>query len=295
MKETLLFIDANSLVHRTFHALPPLTTPQGEPSGALYGLSSVLLKLAKEQRPTYIAAFFDRQEPTFRDKLYADYKANRPPTDNKLLPQIKEAPTLLEMFGIRTFSEAGFEADDLIGTFVEHFKKTPDLTIIVLSGDQDLMQLVEDDRIFMQYMRKGITDFTLYNEDAVIKKFGFMPVQLPDYKGLIGDASDNIPGVPGIGPKTASDLLRAHGTLEEIFKNTSKLPPLLQKKFEGREEQALLSKNLATIHRLATISKPRLADLTLRSLDEARLAPYFENLGFQSLVKRLYNTTHTLF
>jgi len=123
-QETLLLIDANSLVHRAFHALPALTTPQGKPSGALYGLASIILKLLKEQRPTYCAAFFDRPEPTFRDKLYADYKAHRPPTDNMLLFQIKEAPHLFEQFGVLTFSESGFEADDLIGTFVDHFKKT---------------------------------------------------------------------------------------------------------------------------------------------------------------------------
>lgn len=294
MTETLLFIDANSLAHRTFHALPELTSPCGEPAGALYGLASILLKIIKEQRPTYIAAFFDRPEPTFRDTLYADYKAHRLPTADALLPQIKEAPHLFEAFGIKTFSEAGFEADDLIGTCVERFSKTPHLTIILLSGDQDLSQLVRDNHVLFQYMRKGITDFVVFDERGVKEKFGVPPALIPDYKGFIGDVSDNIPGVPGIGPKTAVHLLSKYGSMERIFDVLDELSPPLQKKLKGKKDQALLSKNLATIHRMASIPPVRLADLTLRSLDVTMLVPYLERLGFQSLVKRIYTTSNTL-
>lgn len=294
MADTLLLIDANSLVHRAFHALPPLTTPSGEPSGALYGLASVMLKLCKEQRPTYIAAFFDRREPTFREKLFADYKAHRPPTADALIPQLQEAPALFDQFGVKTFSEIGFEADDLIGTFVEHFKKTPDLTIVILSGDRDLLQLVDNDRVVLQYMRKGITDFVLYRESVVREEYGLSPRAIPDLKGLIGDMSDNIPGVRGIGPKTAAELLKTYGSLEAVFKHVAELSPSVQKKLSGQEQVASLSKNLATIHTVAQFPNLRLADLTLRSLDPRMLVGYFERFGFESLRNRLSAPSNTL-
>jgi len=294
MNGRLLLIDANSIIHRAFHALPPFTSSSGEPTGALYGLASALLKLIKEQRPAYAAAFFDRPEPTFRDKLYADYKAHRPPTAETLIPQIQEAPNLFAQFSIHSFSEAGFEADDLIGTFAERFKKTPGITVVVLSGDQDLLQLVENDKVLLAYMRKGISDFTLYNEESATQKLGLPPLLLPDYKGLAGDPSDNIPGVTGIGSKTARELLGAYGSIEKIFAHIKELSPALERKLEGKKDQALMSKNLATIHRMATMPHIRLADLTLRPLDETILVPYFTHLGFHSLTRRLYTNSNTL-
>src|SRR5580704_7510874 len=140
--KTLLLIDANSIIHRSFHAIPPFTTPDGRPSGAIYGIVSILLKLWREERPDYVAALFDRPEPTFRDKKYAEYKAQRPPAANELISQIIEAHHVFEAFGVKTFEKPGYEADDLISTFAERFKKEKDVLVMILTGDRDTLQMV---------------------------------------------------------------------------------------------------------------------------------------------------------
>jgi len=282
--QTLLLIDANALIHRSFHALPPLTTPRGEPIGAIYGLASTLLKILRENPPDYIAAAFDRPEPTFRKETFKDYKAHRPPTVQELVSQIIKAHELFQKFKIPTFEAPGFEADDIIGTFVENFKTEPDLKIVILTGDLDTLQLVQNKKVIVQTFKKGVGETIIYDEEAVLKRYGLKPEQMPDYKGLVGDPSDNIPGVKGIGPKTAKKLLNEFAILEKLFEN---LPPdhPAYKKLMPQKEKALFSKNLSVINVNAPINTD-LQQLKYPGLAAGDLIKYFTELGFQSLINR---------
>jgi len=294
MPKTLLLIDASALIYRFFYALPPLTTPRGEPIGAIYGLCGILLKilsLSKDnQPPDYIAAAFDRPEKTFREEEFKEYKIHRPPTKPELLSQIKRMYEVFENFGITIVEKPGFEADDLIGALAEKFKQSSELAegkIIILSGDLDVLQLVEDEKVLAQMTKTGISETQIYDEKAVEARFGIKPSQLPDYKGLVGDPSDNIPGIKGVGPKTAAPLIKEFGSVEGIFENLGLIPSKIVKKIEGQKEIALLSKKLATIRRNAPIDVKSLSDLVIKPLDKDKLAKYFEELGFKTLVGRL--------
>jgi len=290
----LLLIDANSIIHRSFHALPPLTAPDGKPSGAIYGLGSILLKLWREERPDYAAALFDRPEPTFRDKKYAEYKAQRPPTADELVVQLKEAHKLFEAFGITTFECAGYEADDLIATLAEKFKTMPDVQVVILTGDRDTLQMVEGDKLVVQTFNKGVSDTTIYNEAAVIEKYGIAPKQMVDYKALVGDSSDNIKGVPGVGPKTALELIKRFGTAKEMYKqldgaggaDDSAELKKLRERFGAFKKEAELSEMLVTLERHAPIEIPAIAELAPAE-DTRGAAAYFEKMGFATLLKRL--------
>jgi len=284
--KTLLLIDANSIIHRSFHALPPFTTPVGRPSGALYGIASILLKLWREARPDYVAALFDRPEPTFRDKKYAEYKAQRPPAADELIEQIKGAHDLFYAFGVRTFEKAGYEADDLIATLAEKFKHEDDLRVVILTGDRDTLQLVEGDRVVVETFNKGVSDTTVYDEAAVVAKYGLKPGQLVDYKALVGDPSDNIKGVSGVGPKTATETLQTFGSVENIFKNLAG-DPKLEKRFGPHRKDAELARELVTLERHAPIEVPALDDLAVPKEDPASMKIYFQTMGFITLVKRL--------
>jgi DNA polymerase-1 len=283
--KTLLLIDANSIIHRSFHALPPFTAPDGRPSGALYGIASILLKLWREERPEYAAALFDRPEPTFRDKIYAEYKAQRPPAPNELISQIIETHNLFDAFGIKTFEKAGFEADDLIATLAEKFKKEKDLRVVILTGDRDTLQLVEGDQIVVRTFNKGISDTTIYDEKAVVEKYGLKPTQLIDYKSLVGDASDNVKGVPGVGPKTATELLQKFGTVKKIYENLAS-DPKLEKKFAPFKKEAELSEELVTLEKNVPVEVPGLPALAPPDAP-VPLKAYFEKMGFATLIKRL--------
>lgn len=286
--KTLLLIDANALIHRFFHALPPFTGPDGAPTNALYGLSNVMLKILNEQKPEYVAAAFDTPEPTFREKEFAAYKAQRAETASELIPQLKKAPQVFESYGIRTFAIPGFEADDLVGSFVEMFREEKDLRIVIMSGDRDVLQLVEDDKIVGQMFKTGVTETIIYDEKGVEAKYGLKPKQLPDYKGLVGDVSDNIPGIKGVGPKTTATLLKEFGTLEEVFDNIAIITNrTVSKKLEGRREEALFSKRLATIRRDAPIGVSDLESLKVPLMDKEKLKTFFQSLGFKSLVERM--------
>jgi DNA polymerase-1 len=284
MKE-LLLIDANSLIHRAFHALPPLTSDSGTPSGALYGLSSILLKTLKEQKPDYIAAAFDRPEPTFRKEMFDDYKGTRPKAPDELISQIIEARKLFETFGIRTFEKAGFEADDIIGTLARRFGTHERLSVQILTGDLDTLQLVQGEKVVVEILKKGVSETVVYDERGVQERYGLKPEFLVDYKGLVGDASDNIPGVKGVGPKTAERLLLKYGRLENIFSAKAKDDPAAQKLFPFKET-ALLSKELATINDHVPITV-ELSNLEFKSLPTENLKNYFLAWNFGSLSKRL--------
>ncbi|MBI3046191.1 MAG: hypothetical protein HYY86_01430 [Candidatus Harrisonbacteria bacterium] len=282
----LLLIDANSLIHRSFHALPPLTTPKGEPINAVYGLSSILLKILREHQPDYVAAAFDRPEPTFRDEMFKEYKAHRPPTANELISQLHEAHETFQKFGIKVVEKAGFEADDIVGTLAEKFKNEPDVKVVIFSGDKDNLQLV-DDKVFVELLKTGVSKTITYDKALFLQQYGFSPEQLVDYKALVGDASDNIPGVTGIGPKGATDLIKEYGSVEKIYEEVGLIPKeVLRKKLESGRESAFLSKKLAMIKRDVSLELT-LVDLKQETLDKEELKKYFDGLGFKSLVERL--------
>ena len=288
-REKLLLIDANSLIHRSFHALPPFKTPDGHPSGALYGLASVLIKVLRERRPKYIAAAFDRREPTLREKEYGEYKATRAPTQSDLVAQLIEAHNLLGAFGIKTFDLVGFEADDIVATMAKKFagEKTQ---AIILSGDLDTLQVVDGDRIVVEFPQKGISETTIYDEEAVIGRFDLIPQKLADYKGLVGDTSDNIPGVPGIGPKTAVKLIKKHGTLEDMYKDIEEIgmkDEKLRKKLIEFKDQANLSKRLATLETKLDINVS-LSDIDItKSFKRENAIAYAQKLGSNTLQSRI--------
>jgi len=295
--KTLLLIDANGLVHRTFHALPAFTNSSNKPTGALYGLASILIKIlprpdsGEQKSVDFIAALFDRPEPTFRKELFKEYKIQRPKAPEALISQIKEAHTLFKCFNIKTFEIPGFEADDLIGSLVKKFKNIPDLKIKVLTGDLDTLQLVDNEKIVVEFLKTGVSETKIYDEKAVIERYGVFPAQLPDFKGLVGDASDNIPGVKGIGPKTASFLISKFETLENLFKAIETNPALIKdktlKKIFDNKEQALLSRDLAKIHCEAPVEVKDIEELAFKGFSKEELKKYFQDLGFKSLIKRL--------
>ncbi|MDR3582104.1 MAG: 5'-3' exonuclease H3TH domain-containing protein [Candidatus Pacebacteria bacterium] len=294
----LLLIDANSIIHRSFHAIPPFTTPDGKPSGAIYGIASILLKLWREDRPDYAAALFDRPEPTFREEKYAAYKAQRPPAPDELIQQIVEAHKLFEAFGIKTFEKPTFEADDLIATLAEKFKIKKDdadaardggendLQVVILTGDRDTLQLVEDDHVVVQTFNKGVSDTTIYNEKAVFEKYGIMPAQMVDWKALVGDPSDNIKGVPGVGPKTALELLQKFGSVEELFAHVGD-DEKIAKRIGPYRAEAELSRELVVLERNVPIGIPPLEALAPHN-DIRIIEEYFITMGFATLLKRIY-------
>jgi len=287
MKE-LLLIDAHALIHRMYHAMGPLTTPSGDPIGALYGLSGLLLNIIQEKvKPEYAAACFDLPQPTFRNKMYAEYKATRQAPADDLIPQLNGAREVFAHFGIPSFELAGYEADDLIGTLAERFKTEKDLQVVILSGDRDLLQLVEGEKVIAEMMKKGTSETDRYDEAAVLEKYELLPNQIIDLKGLVGDASDNIPGVSGVGPKTATPLLQEFKTVEEVYENLMIITEKHAKKLEGNKEVALLSKKLATIDRTVPLPEISLASLTLAPMNKMKLTAYFESLGFVSLIHRI--------
>lgn len=287
--KTLLLIDANSVIHRSFHALPPFTGPAGEPTGALYGVASILLKLWRDEKPAYAAALFDRPEPTFRKKEYPEYKAQRPPAAAELISQIVEARHLFEAFGIKTFEKPGFEADDLIATLAEHFKGGPELQVVILTGDRDTLQLIEGDRVVVRTFNKGVSDTTIYDENAVTLKYGFAPSLMVDYKALVGDPSDNIKGVSGVGPKTATELIKKFGSIEKIFKAVPDDPKLLGR-LGGKEHEAEFSKKLVILERNVPLGLAKIDELAIPE-ENPTIEEYFQKEGFVTLLKRFEKGT----
>jgi DNA polymerase-1 len=283
----LLLIDANSLIHRSFHALPPLTSLKGEPINAIYGLSSILLKILRDHNPDYIVAAFDRPEPTFRDAIFTQYKAHRPPTDNLLVPQLHEAHNTFGKFGVKVVEQAGLEADDIVGILAEKFKNSPDMKVVIFSGDKDNLQLVDGEKVVVELLKTGVSKTVVYNESLFLQHYGFSPKQLVDYKALVGDTSDNIPGVRGIGPKGATDLIKEFGTIEKIYEDIELVSKkVLKEKLVASKEMALMSRELAEIKRDAPL-EISLEEIKFNGLNKGIIKQYFEELGFKSLVERV--------
>lgn len=279
--KSLLLIDAHALIHRSFHALPPLTTPKGEPIGAIYGLTRALIKTMREHEPDYVAAAFDRPEPTFRKEMFEGYKAQRPKAPDELVAQLIKARELFQKLNIPCFELAGYEGDDIIGTLAEKFGKEKDLQITILTGDMDTLQLVRGKQVVVRAPKKGISETIVYDDAAVRARYELGPDQMTDYKGLMGDPSDNIPGVPGVGPKTALQALQEFGSIENLYAKMSESHKLA-KKFLPYKKDAFFSKKLATIHTEVPI-KVSLLDLEYKKPNEADLTEYFLSLGFESM------------
>jgi DNA polymerase-1 len=295
-RKTLVLLDMHAILHRGYHALPDFVSTKGEPTGALYGLMALLFKMSKELSPDYIIACYDLPEETFRHKEYKEYKAGRAKTDDALIAQIIRSRDLIDAFGIPRYELAGFEADDIIGTISERMKKTGDTDVIIASGDMDTLQLVDDKAVRVYTLRKGIQDTVLYDEQKVVERYGFRPEFLTDYKGLAGDPSDNIPGIVGIGEKSATTLIQAFGSIENMYKELKKdenaflkigIKPRILGLLKEGEEEALFSKALATIRRDAKIDFEFPKKKWKDEVDRESAEKILYDLEFRSLRARL--------
>lgn len=283
MADKFLVIDGSSLIHRAFFALPPLMTKQGLHTGAVYGLCNMLIKLLGDLQPAYMAVAFDKSRKTFRTELYADYKGQRKPTPSELSEQFPLAMKVLGTMGIPTLELDNYEADDIIGTFAVHAPE--DVEVIIVTGDRDELQLV-DTRTKVYYTKRGISDIQIFDEAEFAANYeGLVPKQLIELKGLMGDASDNIPGVPGVGPKTALKLIKEYGDVETVLENIDKVSgKALKAKLADNKESALLSKKLATICTEAPVDTD-IAKYALAPLrEEARTL--LQDLEFRNMYDR---------
>lgn len=238
----ILLLDSNSLMHRAYHALPNLKSSKGLYTGAIYGFLSILLRLIKEQKPTHIAAAFDLHGPTFRHEMFKDYKATRKPMDEELRQQVEPLKELITAMGIKIVSLQGYEGDDILGTLSKRF----DDECIIVTGDRDSFQLVSPTtKVF--WTKKGVSDIEVYDEERLLQD-GFTVSQFIDYKALRGDTSDNVPGIAGVGEKTAKQLLEKYGSLDEILAHAAEIPGKLGQNVQNGKDIAILSKELVTIN-----------------------------------------------
>ena len=295
-KERLIVIDCHSLIHRAYHALPPLTTPKGELVNAVYGFLLVFFKAIKEFQPDYVAATFDLPQPTFRHKKFKEYKAKRAPTPKELYQQIPRVKEVLKGFNVPIFEEAGFEADDIIGAiaFLAPKKQTvPEIETIIVSGDLDTLQLVNS-HTKVYALKRGVKDVILYDKEKVKERYqGLTPYQLPDFKGLKGDPSDNIPGVIGIGDKTAIFLIKTFESLENLYKEieedsekTKEIKSRLKDLLKKYKDQAFFSKMLGTIKCDMQIDF-NFKKCRWENFNKEEAVRVLEELGFHSLIRRL--------
>ena len=283
--QKLLLIDGNSLLHRAYHAIPALTDKKGEMANAVFGFSNMVIKAINELKPTHIACAFDTAAPTFRHIEFEKYKAQRPEPPADLYPQLPKVKKVLDAFGIPYFEKEGFEADDLLATLtVQSLKGKKINNVVILSGDRDVLQLV-DGNIKVQMPGWQLKETTLYGAKEVVQKFGLEPHQMVDYKSLIGDPSDNVPGIAGIGPKTAASLLQKYHTLENLFKHIADQPETVKSKLDAGKDIALAAKRLVELDRNVDI------EIDVPSLefnpdwDEVR--EEYEDLGFKSIVAKI--------
>ncbi|MDD5083638.1 MAG: DNA polymerase I [Candidatus Moranbacteria bacterium] len=285
-RKILILIDGNALIHRSYHGLPPLTTKSGELVNAVYGFAMTLLSVIEKFHPEYIAASFDLSGPTFRHEKFAEYKGTRAKAPDDLYSQIPRVKELVKAFNIPIYELSGFEADDVIGTLSRQaVEKDEDVDVIIVTGDSDAFQLIND-RVKVFTMRKGVKDTVLYDKDAVFAKYGLVPEQLKDFKGLRGDTSDNIPGVKGIGEKGAVNLLQQYASLEGVYEHVADIKGALKQKLEEHKESAFLSKELGTIDVHAPVDLDFSACVT-HEFDRETIAALLKELSFFSLIKRL--------
>jgi DNA polymerase-1 len=284
-RQKLMIVDGHAMIHRAFHAVPEdLTTSKGEVVNATFGFTSILIKELADIKPDYVAVAFDRPSPTFRHIEYTAYKAHRPALPDIMRPQFARIREIVEAFGIPIYEKDGFEADDVIGTLsVQATQQGVDT--VILTGDMDTLQLVND-HVRVKIAKRGISDITDYGIPQVTDRYGLPPEKLPDFKGLVGDTSDNIPGVPGIGPKTATKLLSEYGDVEGVLAHIDDLSPKEQRLLREQNAQALQSKHLATIVR----DVPVQLDLEACRAGQVRreqAVALFRELEFRTLVDKI--------
>jgi len=282
----LLLIDGNSLLHRAFHALPKsLSTSSGQPTNAIYGLAQMLLPLLEEKSPDAALVAFDAPGKTFRDELFEDYKAGRPPTDETLIAQFDLAHELIDALGMAQTEIAGYEADDIIGTVAKQ-AAAAGFEVLIITGDRDALQLVDDQTSVLAIIR-GLSDTRLYRSDEVQDEYGVHPDQIADYKALAGDSSDNIPGAAGVGPKTAAKLLEQFADVEELLARLDEVDSdKLAAKLKQSSDQIQLSKKLATIA-LDSPLELGIDDLGWEGIQPDQLRQLFARLEFSRLMNRL--------
>ena len=294
-KKRLVLLDAHAIIHRAYHDLPDFATSKGEPTGGLYGVSTMLMKLIADLKPDYLIAAYDLPGPTHRHIAYEGYKAKRPKAEGNLISQLNRSRDIFIAFNVPIYDCPGFEADDILGTVVEKLKNNKAIEIIIASGDMDTLQLVSGNEVKVFTLRKGISDTIMYDEKKVLERFGFGPKLLPDYKGLAGDPSDNIIGISGIGDKTATNLIVNFGTVEEIYERLKRdkkvfieagVKPRIIELLEKNEEEAMFSKVLATIRRDAPIDF-KLPEQSWREVvDLEKVKKIFSDLEFRTLGAR---------
>jgi DNA polymerase-1 len=295
-KKRVVLLDTHAILHRAYHALPDFTSPSGEPTGALYGLTAFLLKVLDDLHPDYIIAAYDLPGPTLRHEMYEDYKGTREKTDDSLVSQLESSRDILNALSVPYIEAPGYEADDILGTLSEVFKKDKALEVLIASGDMDTLQLVDKKAVQVYTLKRGINDTIVYDEAAVKERYGFGPELVVDYKGLRGDPSDNIPGIRGIGEKTATTLITNFGDIESIYKTLKEHPekyekagikPRIMNLLTEGEDDALFSKELATIHRDAPIETPALNTEWTGNINLEDALSVFKELGFRTLSERL--------
>jgi DNA polymerase-1 len=284
--DTLLLIDGNAIMHRAYHAFPPMTAPDGIPIHVVYGYISMLYKVVNDFKPTYLMSCFDTPAPTFRNELYADYQIQRPKIDNDFIVQIPLVKEALDEAGVSRAEKDGFEADDLIGTIARVFDINK-YRVIILTGDKDIFQLINDN-VFVASPQLGLANIKLFDKTEVEQKLDIAPGHIIDYKALSGDPSDNYPGARGIGPKTAARLIHDFGTVDNIYRN---LPSIQSEKvrliLEREKVNVYLSLELATIKTDVEI------DLDIEKLKftgfNKKLKTFLEKYRMNSLITRIFN------
>lgn len=275
----LVLIDGSSYMYRAFYALPPLTSPKGEPTGAIYGFIRMLSSLIKEVNPDYIAVVFDLSKKTFRHKKVKSYKATRQETPNLLKEQIPKIKEILKLWGIKVLELEGYEADDIIATLTKKFKSSYE--VLIVSPDKDMIQLVDKNVKLLNPIQNII-----YDVEKVKEKYGIFPNQFVDYQAIVGDSVDNIKGVKGVGKKTAVSLLNQYGSLDEIIKNLDNLKPKIKEAFEKSIDTLKEAEFLVKLKDDISLDIP-IEELEVKNTNWEDLKKIFEELGFKSLLKRL--------
>ncbi|HBL52122.1 MAG: hypothetical protein A3D24_04075 [Candidatus Blackburnbacteria bacterium RIFCSPHIGHO2_02_FULL_39_13] len=284
----LVLIDGHAVLYRAFHALPPLTSSNGQLVNAVYGFVLMLLKVYQDLKPDYLVVAFDLPIPTFRHETYIAYQATRPHMDDGLKGQIVLVKEVVESARIPIFTAPGFEADDVIATLARQCKGKSE--VIIVTGDRDIFQLV-DDGVKVYMLTRGMSEGRVFDKKQVKEYLGISPEQIVDYKALTGDSSDNYPGVPGIGPKTAVELLKEFGNLEKLYRNVEGVKENIKKKLKEGKESALMSQKLAQISARVPVEldleKAKLADLKTNE----KFIDKLKELGFKSLLARVRGVT----
>lgn len=284
MDKRLIIIDGNSIINRAFYALPDMSNSDGLKTNAIYGFTRMLFKIIDDYKPTHISVAFDMKAPTFRHKDFTEYKAGRKKMPDELGQQLEPLKELLDTFNIHRMEMAGYEADDLIGT-VSKMGEDNDFKVYIVTGDKDAIQLASNKTTTL-ITKKGVGEVEEYNYDSVIERYEMTPTQFIDLKGLMGDKSDNIPGVPGIGEKTGIKLIKEFSSVENLIENTEQLKGSVKKKIEENKEQAVFSKKLATIIRDVPI-EVTLDELSFGDYDKNAVIEEFKKFGFNTLIKQV--------